>query len=165
MYHHGPLTRYVKLWVAHEPGMPERFPRHRFQRKSLVSGSGMHHGTCVTHVPWCMSGSLTREGGENVPGIPSACATRSFTYLARGPLWAAWNGGKPWATQLQAILTIHDNICPQINGLVQERHWLHYWPSVGGIRRGGFAAIIVHIIKEFHLLCTNPVKSSLVSTT
>ena len=25
----------------------------------------MHHGTCVTHMPWCMSGSLTRGGGEN----------------------------------------------------------------------------------------------------
>ena len=34
----------------------------------------MHHGTCVTHVPWCMSGSRTRGGGENVPGIPGACA-------------------------------------------------------------------------------------------
>ena len=64
----------------------ERFPRHRLQRKSLVSDPGMHHGTCVTHVPWCMSGSLTRGGGENVPGIPGACATRDFTYLARGPL-------------------------------------------------------------------------------
>ena len=39
----------------------------------------------VTHVPWCMSGSLTRGGGENVPGIPGACATCNFTYLARGP--------------------------------------------------------------------------------
>ena len=44
----------------------------------------MHHGTCVTHVPWCMSGLLARGGGENVPG---ACATRNFTYLARGPCW------------------------------------------------------------------------------
>ena len=50
------------------------FPRHRLQRKLLVSDPGMHHGTCVTHVPWCMSGSLTRGGGENVPGIPGACA-------------------------------------------------------------------------------------------
>ena len=32
-----------------------------------------------------MSGSLTRGGGENVPGIPGACATRNFTYLVRGP--------------------------------------------------------------------------------
>ena len=62
-----------------------RFPHHWLQRKPLVSDPGMHHGTCVTHVPWCMSGSLTRGGGENVPGIPGACATQNFTYLVRGP--------------------------------------------------------------------------------
>ena len=39
----------------------------------------------ITHVPWCMVGSLSRGGGENVPGIPGAWATRNFTYLARGP--------------------------------------------------------------------------------
>ena len=49
-------------------------PRRRFKRKPLVSDPGMHHGTCVTHVPWCMSGSLTCGDGENVPGIPGACA-------------------------------------------------------------------------------------------
>ena len=66
----------------------ERFPRHRLQRKQYL---GMHHGTCVTHVPWCMSGLLTRGGGENVHGIPGACATRNFTYVARGPcLLMSW---------------------------------------------------------------------------
>ena len=65
----------------------ERFPRHRLLRKPPVSDPGMHHGSCVTHVPWCMSGLLTCGGGENVPDIPGACATRNFTYLARGP----WN--------------------------------------------------------------------------
>ena len=50
------------------------FPCRRLQRKLLVSDPDMHHGTCVTHVPWCMSGSLTRGVGENVPGIPGACA-------------------------------------------------------------------------------------------
>ena len=71
----GPLTRYVKLQVAHAPGMPGTFsPRCQFQRKPLVSDPGMHHGTWVTHVPWCMSGSRTRGDGENVPGIPGACA-------------------------------------------------------------------------------------------
>ena len=68
----------------------EWFPRHRLQRKLLVNDPGMHHDTCVTHVPWCMSGSLTSGGGENVPGIPSACATHSFAYLVRGP----WLGGE-----------------------------------------------------------------------
>ena len=63
----------------------ERFPHHRLQRKPLVSDLGMNHGTCATHVSWCMSGSLTRGDGESVPGIPSARATRNCTYLARGP--------------------------------------------------------------------------------
>ena len=43
----------------------ERFSFHWLQRKPLVGDPGMQHGTCVTHVPWCMSGSLTRDGGEN----------------------------------------------------------------------------------------------------
>ena len=63
----------------------ERFSRHRHQRKPLVSDPGMYRDTCVTHVLWCMSGSLTRDGGENVPRIPGACATRNITYLVRGP--------------------------------------------------------------------------------
>ena len=55
---------------------------------TLNWGLCMHRecGTCVTHVTCCMSGSLTRGGGENVPGIPSARATRDFTYLARDSL-------------------------------------------------------------------------------
>ena len=68
----------------------ERIPRHRLQTNSLDSDPGMHYGTCVTHVPWCMSGSLTRDGGENVPGIPGACTTRNFAYLARGPWYGSY---------------------------------------------------------------------------
>ena len=58
----------------------ERFPRHRLPRKPIVSDPDMHHGMCVTHVPWFISGSLTRGGGGNLPGIPGACATRNFMY-------------------------------------------------------------------------------------
>ena len=76
-------TKYCGLRMRRE--CLERFSRHLIQRKPLVSDPGMHHGTCVTHVPWCISGSQTRGGGENVPGIPDACATHNFTYLARGP--------------------------------------------------------------------------------
>ena len=40
--------------VAHAPGMPGTFsPPPR------VSNPDMHHGTSVTHMPWCMPGSLT----------------------------------------------------------------------------------------------------------
>ena len=42
-----------------------------FKRKTLVNDPGMHHGMCITHVPWCMSGSLICGGGEIVPGIPA----------------------------------------------------------------------------------------------
>ena len=58
-----------------------------FNVKPRISDPGMHHGTCVTHVPWCMSGSPIRGGGENVPSIPGACATSNFAYLVRGPWW------------------------------------------------------------------------------
>ena len=80
---HGPLTTYVKLRVAHAPGMPGTFSP---PPKPLVSHPGMHHGTCVTHVPWCMSGSLTHGGQENVLGIPNASTIHNLTYLARGTL-------------------------------------------------------------------------------
>ena len=75
--------------VSHAPGMPGTFSHHQLQRKPLVNDHGIYHGTCVTHVPWCMSGLLNRGGGENVPGIPGACSTRNFAHLARGP-WFLW---------------------------------------------------------------------------
>ena len=63
------------------------FPRRRFQRKPLLSDPGMHHGTCVTHVSWCMSGSLTRGDGENVPGIPGACAPAILRIWQEAHCW------------------------------------------------------------------------------
>ena len=81
------------------------FPRRRFQRKPIVSDPGMHHGTCVTHVLWCMSGSLTCGDGENVPGIPGACApailriwqeahgTSPSSAYFRGSYWRISNRG------------------------------------------------------------------------
>ena len=61
---HEPLARYVKLRVAHAPGMPGTFsPPLR------VSDPHMHHGTCAKHVPRCMPG-----------------------YLISGFLWSRWRG-------------------------------------------------------------------------
>ena len=98
--HYGPLTRYVKLRVARIPGTicpPLR-----------VSDPDMQQGTCVTHVPWCMPGSLTshfcwirRGGGGNVPGIPGACATRNFSYL----VWCLWEALR-WREILRLRLSI-----------------------------------------------------------
>ena len=63
----------------------QRFPRHRLQTKRLVSHPRMLRDMRDTHMPWCMSGSLTGGGRENVPGILGACATHNFTHLERGP--------------------------------------------------------------------------------
>ena len=71
--------RWAMLWVSyqirkimgvHAPGMPETFPRHLW-----LSDPGIHHGTCVTHVPWCMPRSLTssvlwRRRGKMFPAFP-----------------------------------------------------------------------------------------------
>ena len=40
-------------------------------KEPLVSDPDIYHGTCVTQVPWCMSGSLTRGGGENGKTFPA----------------------------------------------------------------------------------------------
>ena len=69
---HGPLARFVNLRVAHAPEMPGTFPP-----PPRLSDPDMHHGTCVTHVPWCMPGSLTssffwsRRWGETSPAFPA----------------------------------------------------------------------------------------------
>ena len=142
--------------VAHAPGMPGTFARHWLKRKSIFSDPGMHHGTCITHVPCCMSGSLTRDGGENVPGIPGACATRNITYLARGPwllmTWRSKESGHQqpchgpsspeiWLLQhlkvntyLTNILRYYFILCKRKVQIVALYKWIRYyattrWPT------------------------------------
>ena len=59
-----PLNRYVKLRVVHVAGMPGTFSPPPLQRNPPVSNPGMHHGTCVTHMPRCMSGSQPVVAGK-----------------------------------------------------------------------------------------------------
>ena len=61
-----------KIVGAHAPGMPGTF-----SPSPQVSDPDMHHGTCVTHVPWCMPRSLTsgfiwnRRRGKTFPAFPA----------------------------------------------------------------------------------------------
>ena len=61
-----------KIAGAHALGMPGTF-----SPSPQVSDPDMHHGTCVTHVPWCMPGSLTssflwnRRRGKTFPAFPA----------------------------------------------------------------------------------------------
>ena len=89
------------------------FPRRRLQMKRLVSDPGMHHGTCVTHVPRCMSGSFACGDGENVPGIPGACASASLRIWQEAH--AQWPACvKPPAAIVQiggGVINIEQTIC------------------------------------------------------
>ena len=69
VFNYRPLTRHVKLRVVHAPGMPGTFSRQRLQMKPIVSDPGMHHGTCVMHVPWCVAWSLIRGGRKSFPAL------------------------------------------------------------------------------------------------
>ena len=115
------------------------FPRRRLQRKPLVSDPGMHRGTCVTHVPWCMSGSLAPGGGENAPGIPGACALAIFRICQEahrmhkngnktpdflGHVWNNWqyDGTTNTDTQPQKNLTTMGKV--DTSDLVLVRRWV-----------------------------------------
>ena len=60
-----------KIAGVHAPGKPGTF-----SPPSQVSDPDTHHGTCVTHVPQCMPGSLTRgflwrrRWGKTFPAFP-----------------------------------------------------------------------------------------------
>ena len=135
--HYGSLTRYIKPRVVHAPECREHFPRW-LQRKPLVSDPDMHHGTCVTHVPWCMLGSLTRGGRENNPGIPGTYTTRNFTYLARCPwclcLFSEWCNREPYILPRfhrpsSASRRHKPTICPVLC-------WIYGHPTRGSASRG-----------------------------
>ena len=81
------------------------FPRDRLERKPLVNDPDMHLGTCVTHVPWCMSGSLTRGRGENVPGIPGACDPQ-FCVSGKRPM-REWQDCNTWLIISAVIWSSH----------------------------------------------------------
>ena len=62
-----------------------------FSPPPRVNDPNMHHGTCVTHVPWYMPGSLTngflwsRWREETFPELQAQVQHAIFTYPVRGP--------------------------------------------------------------------------------
>ena len=93
----GFLTRYVNLRVTHAPGMPGTF-----SPPPQASDPNMHHGTCVTHVPWCSPGSITSGILRNrCRGKRSRHSRhmRSTQFCVRGP----WNHVSISNTQLISV--------------------------------------------------------------
>ena len=89
----GPLTGYVKLRVAHAPGMPISPPPPPPPPSLQVNDPDMHHGTCVTHVPWCMPRSLTSGflwSRWRAKRSQHSRRMGNFTYMVRGPWYSAY---------------------------------------------------------------------------
>ena len=94
-YYNGPLTRCVKLRVTQAPGMPGTF-----SAPLRASNPDMHHGSCVTHVPWCIPGLLTSDflwrwwRGKRSRHSQRMRNPQFCVYLVRGPctgfLWDSW---------------------------------------------------------------------------
>ena len=124
MYHRAARCVILSLaWASYQirkiagcacTGNAGRFPRHRLRRKPLVIDPGMHQGTCVMHVPWYISGSLTRGGGEIVPRcIPEIL------------FWIMSLGNQMLAA---VIIVNHDDVIPMEN-------FPRYWSFTWGIQR------------------------------
>ena len=109
-----------------------------FSPPPRVRDPDMHQGTCVTHVPWWMPGPLNsgflwiRFRGENVPGIPGACATCHFAYLIRSPCpWYLLLAHKSlhfrssWSYGLQTIFIMKFLIHP-INDIPRSKRKQYY---------------------------------------
>ena len=120
---HGPPTRYVKLRVAHAPGMPGTFSPPPISKetagyRSRYASRHVRDARAVMHV-----GIANPRRRGNVPGIPGACATRNFTYLARGP-WPNFDGGstKPPLKLKHSWVITHDCwtwMCSFIHALIK----------------------------------------------
>ena len=134
---HGPLTRYVKLQVAHVPGMPGTFsPPPR------VSDPDMYHGTF----------SFEAGDGKNVPDIPGACTTRNFTYLVRGPC----EPQQPAMLQCRGMIEMRLSMSSEINLAFRVRcgscdHRLINW-LVHGICCCNLRLVIFNLVSRILIL-------------
>ena len=86
----------------------------------------MYNGTCVTHVSWCTSGSLTRGGGETFPAF-SAHAQPTISRIWK----EAHNGG-------HAIRKTDSWAVLQSVGQKLDWKFLTVWVWVWMIRNPGF---------------------------
>ena len=102
----------------------ERFPRHRLQRKPLVSDPGMHHGTWVTHVPWCMSGSLNHGGGGKRSRHSRRMRNSQFYVSGKRPMKLILDGlTSVWIWYVETkIPTVADNLGNEYDWFIDRRN-------------------------------------------
>ena len=73
----------------------------------------MHHGTCVTHVPWCMSGSLPAVAGKTFPAFPAHAHPQFYV-----------SGKRP--------IGLSSHIQLPLDRLCENSSWTTTFPNVSG---------------------------------
>ena len=87
------------------------------ERAPRVSDPDMYHCTCVTHVPWCMSGSLTSRvfskvsGGENVPGPLRRMRNQQLYISGERSMWFVWKEKTPYLLELDMLIVRYALSC------------------------------------------------------
>ena len=112
---HGPLTRYVTLRIEHAPVMPGTFSPLPTSKETTISDPSMHHGTCVMHVPWYMSGLLISGGGET---FPVHAQPAIFSYLERGPFCSSRRASVPYAVSVLWFVASQTTGNPNVSSTV-----------------------------------------------
>ena len=91
-----------KVMGAHAPGMPGTF-----SPPPWVSDPDMHHGTCVTHVSWCMPGSLnsgflwSQRQGKTFPAFPAHAQPADLRIRQEAHWWVThFYSLLPWTLSL-----------------------------------------------------------------
>ena len=124
-----------KLRVAHAPKMSRTF-----SPAPLVSYPDMHHGTCVTHVPWCMLGSLTSSflwtrWQENRSRLSRRMRNPQLCVSGKRPMPTCIGGGDDqesvWGMCVDILSDIQ--LLVDVFGLYKQRHsvqfawWVPSW--------------------------------------
>ena len=99
----------------------------KFSPPPRVSDPGMHHGTCVTHVPWCMPGSLTNDFlWSRRRGKRSRHSRRmrkpQFYLSSKRPIEKPFCSDSPLQDCGAVILT-------NVSGIIQSPDFLNHHPS------------------------------------
>ena len=85
------------------------FPRRRIQRKPRVSDPGMQHGTCVKHVPWRMSGLLTRGGRDTFLAFPAHAHPQFWRIWQEAHCQVCWHRRRKFVDVIKVFPVQYEN--------------------------------------------------------
>ena len=122
MHVHGSLARYVNCVLR-----MHRECRERFSSPPGATDPDMHHGKCVTHVPWCMPGSLTSSFLWNLRwwgkrSRHSQCMRNPQFYVSgKRPMLMRHTHQSPWTLSVLCYQPVNISVCSSVRACMRVR--------------------------------------------